>query len=177
MAKKQMKENTPSKKGASKKGKKVEVAFKPVVVARNKKATYDYMVLDQFECGIILFGSEVKSIRNGKIQITEAFASIKNGEVWLHGANISEYPQASIMNHLPVRERKLLLQKRQLVKLISKLKDKGTTLVPLDVHFSERGYVKVQLALVKGQKEHDKRQRLKKESADRDMRQAMLRRR
>ena len=142
-------------------------------VCRNRKARHQYEIMDQLECGIALKGSEVKSIRNGKISIDEAYVRIQGGELWLIGSNIAEYPQATIMNHDPVRPRKLLLQKKQFRKFAADATQKGLTLVPLSVYFT-RGLVKVKIAVARGRKLHDKREKLKKESAKQDMRRAMM---
>ena len=147
---------------------------KNTVVCRNRKASHEYEILQDIECGLMLFGSEVKSIRNGKVSIDEAFARIRNGELWLVGCHIAEYPQANVQNHEPLRTRKLLLHKRELAKFAEKAAERGHTLIPLDVHFSE-GKVKVKLAIARGRKVHDKREKLKQADADREMRQAMRR--
>ncbi|MEZ6048982.1 MAG: SsrA-binding protein SmpB [Planctomycetaceae bacterium] len=133
---------------------------------------HDYEILDTLECGIQLRGSEVKSIRNNKISIEEAYARVQNNEVWLLNADISEYPQATVMNHEPRRERKLLLKKREINKFAETAQHDGLTLVPLQVHFN-RGLVKVMLAIAKGRKLHDKRDKLKTRSDQREIRNAM----
>ncbi len=144
------------------------------VVCRNRKASHEYEILDDIECGIVLRGSEVKSIRNGKVSVDEAFARVRDGELWLLGLHINEYPQANVQNHEPLRTRKLLLHKRELAKIIEKAAVRGHTLIPLDIHFSE-GKVKVKLAVAKGRKLHDKREKLKKDDANREIRQALRR--
>jgi SsrA-binding protein len=128
------------------------------------------------ECGIALTGSEVKSIRNHKMSIEEAYARLEDGEVWLLQADIAQYPQANVMNHDPRRARKLLLKKREIAKFAESAGQQGLTLVPLDVHFSGRGLVKVTLAVAKGRKRHDKRERMKKQDAAKEMRAALRRR-
>jgi SsrA-binding protein len=145
-------------------------------VCRNRRARHEYDVLEELECGIALTGSEVKSIRNGKISIEEAYARVRDGELWLIGCDIAEYPQANVMNHEPTRTRKLLLRKRELEKIAEAAEQKGLTLVPLAVYFS-RGLVKVKVAVAKGRKLHDKREVLKRKEASREMRDAALRRR
>jgi SsrA-binding protein len=145
-------------------------------VARNRRAHHEYEILDEIECGIVLTGSEVKSIRNGKISIEEAYGRMRNGELWLIGCDISEYPQANLMNHDPDRARKLLVRKRELEKFAAAAEQKGLTLVPLTVYFS-RGFVKVRLAVAKGRKLHDKREVLKRKEDVREMRNAALKRR
>ena len=119
------------------------------VVCSNRKARHRYDILDELECGVVLVGSEVKSIRDGKISIDEAYARLRDGELWLLGCNIAEYPQATVMNHDPLRPRKLLLRKRQLAKFAESATVRGLTLVPLVVYFS-RGIVKIKIAVAKG---------------------------
>lgn len=145
------------------------------VVCRNRRARHDYEILDEIECGIVLMGSEVKSIRNGKVTIDEAFGRVENEELWLFGADIAEYPQASYMNHVRKRQRKLLVKKRDLRKFAETAEQRGFTLIALDVHFT-RGIVKVTLAVGKGRKEHDKRDKLKKNEAGRQIREAVRKR-
>ncbi|MEX1232617.1 MAG: SsrA-binding protein SmpB [Planctomycetaceae bacterium] len=144
-------------------------------ICRNRKAFHDYEILDQLECGIELRGSEVKSIRNGKMSIDEAFARIRDNELWLMGSDIPIYPQATYMNHEPKRPRKLLLRKRELHKFAEEAGHKGLTMIPLSVYFS-KGKVKVNVAIAKGKKLHDKRETLKKKDDTREMRNAMLKR-
>lgn len=141
-------------------------------VCRNRRARHEYDILDEMECGVVLRGSEVKSIRNGKISLEEAYARIRDGELWLLGCNIAEYPQATVMNHDPLRPRKLLLHKRELQKFAEAASHEGLTLIPLAVYFV-RGNVKVSIALARGRKLHDKREKLKKEDANREMRAAL----
>ena len=145
-------------------------------VCQNRKARHNYVLMDELECGIALTGSEVKSIRNGKISIDEAYAQLDNGELWLVGCDIAEYPQATVMNHHPRRKRKLLLRKRELAKFAESSAQKGLTLVPVRVYFT-RGIVKVMIAVGKGKKLHDHRESMKKKTAVKDMRQAMLKNR
>jgi len=142
-------------------------------VARNRKARHLYDILEDLECGVALTGSEVKSIRDGKISIDEAYARLKDGELWLIGCDIAEYPQATVMNHEPKRPRKLLLRKRELTKFAESASQRGLTLIPLEVYFS-RGIVKVKVALAKGRKLHDKREKLKQKSDRKEIRGAML---
>jgi SsrA-binding protein len=145
-------------------------------VCRNRKALHRFEILDQLDCGIALKGSEVKSIRNGKISIDEAYARIRDGELWLIGCDIAEYPQATVMNHEPRRPRKLLLRKSELRKFAESADEQGLTLVPMAVYFS-RGIVKVTVAVARGRKLHDKREKLKQKSDRREMQQATLKRR
>ncbi|MEX0703068.1 MAG: SsrA-binding protein SmpB [Planctomycetales bacterium] len=145
------------------------------LVCRNRRARHEYDILDELECGVMLGGSEVKSVRASKMSIEEAYARVRDGELWLVGADIAEYPQANLMNHEPKRTRKLLVHKKELRKFAESATEQGLTLVPLAVYF-KRGRVKVTIALARGRKRHDKRERLKKEDAQREMRQAMMRR-
>ncbi len=141
-------------------------------VCRNRRARHNYEILDELECGIALKGSEVKSIRDNKISIEEAYAKVEGGEVWLLGADIALYPQANVMNHEPRRRRKLLLRKREIHRFAESADHDGLTLVPLAVYFT-RGIIKVKLAVARGRKQHDKREQLKKEDARKTIREAM----
>jgi SsrA-binding protein len=136
-------------------------------VARNPKATHDYHVLETWEAGIVLTGTEVKSLRNGKASIKEAYARLRNGEVFLEGMNITPYEQGNRYNHDPVRSRKLLLHRREIEKLIGSVEQKGLTLVPLELYF-RNGKAKVVLALGRGKKIHDKREALKRRVSERE---------
>ena len=147
---------------------------KNAVVCRNRRASFEYEIHHEVECGIILKGSEVKSIRNGKVSVDEGYARIRDGELWLLGCHIAEYPQANIQNHEPLRVRKLLLHKRELQKFAEKADERGYTLIPLDIHFSE-GKVKVRLVIARGRKLHDKREKLKTDAVNREMREAIKR--
>ena len=129
--------------------------------------------MEELCLGIALRGIWVKRIRNGNFCIDEAYARMKDGELWLIGCDIAEYPQATVMNHEPKRPRKLLLHKRELAKFADTAEQRGLTLVPLDVYFS-RGIVKVKVAIAKGRKLHDKREKIKQQSDRKEMRQAML---
>lgn len=140
-------------------------------IARNRKARFDYTVVDEIEAGIVLKGTEVKSLRDGKIQLTDAYAAIEKGEAFLHHVHISEYGNASFFNHEPTRPRKLLLHRREIDKLHSKVREKGLTLIPLDVYF-KNGRVKVNLGLCRGKANYDKRAAIRdrdeKRTAERD---------
>ncbi len=149
----------------------------PKVIAENRKARHEYEILESLECGIILVGSEVKSLRNGKLSLDEAYARVKDNDVLLVGADIAEYPQATIFNHKPKRPRKLLVHKEQFRKFAQRATEKGLTLVPLKFYFNERGIAKVLLGLCKGRQVHDKRDVLKKSQAQRDIARAMRRER
>ena len=132
------------------------------VVADNRKARFHYAIGETFEAGIALTGSEVKSLRAGKATIAESYADARGGEIWLINSNIPEYLQAARFNHLPKRPRKLLLHARQINKLAGAVEREGMTIVPLKLYFNERGRAKVELALARGKKLHDKRETEKK---------------
>ncbi len=130
-------------------------------ISENRKARHRFEILQQIECGVMLIGSEVKSLREGNISLNEAYVRVEKQELWLVGADIAEYRQASIWNHKPKRSRKLLVHKRELEKLSAKAFEKGLTLVPLRLYFNSRGIVKVIVAVCRGKNIHDKRQTLK----------------
>ena len=140
----------------------------PKVVSDNRKARFNYEIGETFEAGVALTGSEVKSLRAGKATIAEAYADARGGEMWLINANIPEYMQAGRDNHAPKRPRKLLLHKRQINKLIGAVERQGFTVVPLKLYFNARGRAKIEVALARGKKLHDKRDTLKKRSWDRE---------
>src|SRR4249920_971883 len=142
-------------------------------IAENRKARHRFDVLDTLECGVALVGSEVKSLRDGKLSLDEAYARVKEGEVWLVGADIAEYPQATLWNHVPKRPRKLLLKREERQKFANKAHEKGLTLVPLKVYFNARGLAKVQIGLCRGKKLHDKRETMKKADSQREIERAM----
>jgi SsrA-binding protein len=160
---------------AQKKKKKTEEDPNSRTVCRNRKARHEYDVLDEINCGVQLYGSEVKSIRDNKVSIEEAYARVDDGEVWLINADIAEYPQATIFNHERRRKRKLLLHRREIRKFAEAGEQQGLTLVPLAV-FVSRGYIKVKLGLCKGRKLHDKRENLKKQTHKREMEAALKQR-
>ena len=139
------------------------------VVIRNKKARHDYEILERFEAGIALRGAEVKSLREGKASFADPFARVEDGEVWLYNLHITPYSAASIDPPEPRRKRKLLLHRKQIGKLASRTAEQGLTLVPLDLYFTTRGLAKLTLALAKGKRTHDRRERLKREVAKREM--------
>jgi len=145
------------------------------IVCFNRKARHEYDILDQVDCGIQLYGSEVKSIRNNKVSIDEAYARVDGGEVWLINCDVAEYPQATIVNHDRRRKRKLLLQRREILKFAEQRQQQGLTLVPLAV-LIQRGFVKIRLGIGRGRKLHDKRERLKKQADRREMDEALRRR-
>ncbi len=145
------------------------------LIAQNKKARHEYAIVDTFECGVVLMGTEVKSLREGRASLADAFATIDDGEVFLHNVHIPEYAFGSWTNHTPRRVRKLLMHKAEILRLIGKTKESGLTLVPLSLYFNE-GKVKVELALARGKKTWDKRQDLAKRDADREVSRALGRR-
>ena len=136
-------------------------------IAVNRKARHEYAILQTFEAGIVLVGTEVKSLREGKANLVDSYALIKNNEIWLLSLHISEYKQGNINNHIPTRDRKLLKNRSEIRKLIGKTKEKGLTLIPLRLSFIS-GRVKVELALAKGKKIYDKRQDIAKKDFQRD---------
>jgi SsrA-binding protein len=138
------------------------------VVAQNRKARFNYQIGETFEAGIALTGSEVKSLRSGKATIAESYADSKGREIWLVNANIPEYLQANRFNHAPKRARKLLLHRRQIDKLIGAVEREGMTLIPLKLYFNDKGRAKLELALARGKKLHDKRETEKKRDWNRE---------
>jgi SsrA-binding protein len=139
------------------------------VIVKNKKAYFNYEHIEMFEAGISLHGSEVKSIREGKISLKESYAEIKGGEVFLINCFISPYDQANIFNHDPLREKKLLLHGREIKRLIGKIKEKGLTLVPVRVFLNDKGKVKVEIVLAKGKRVYEKRETIRQRDRDREM--------
>ena len=133
----------------------------------NRKARHEYHIIQTYEAGIVLVGTEVKALRQGKANLVDSYAALNDGEVWLYGAHISVYEQGNINNHEPTRTRKLLLNKSEIKKLIGKVKEKGLTLIPLRLYF-RNGKVKVELALAKGKKVYDKRESIAKRDMKRD---------
>ncbi|MEO6807582.1 MAG: SsrA-binding protein SmpB [Isosphaeraceae bacterium] len=142
------------------------------IVARNRRARFEFELLEKVEAGIVLTGTEVKSLRTGKASLEESYAGIDHGEVWLYGCDIPEYLQANRMNHKAKRPRKLLLHRREIDKLIAKSAEKGLTLVPLNLYF-KKGIAKVELCVARGRKLYDKRAALKSKDAKRDMDRAL----
>jgi SsrA-binding protein len=145
------------------------------IVARNRKARHEYELLEKVEAGIVLTGTEVKSLRNGKANLEDAYAEVDRDEVWLLGCDIPEYLQANRMNHVPKRKRKLLLHRREIDKLAAKSNEKGLTLVPLSLYF-KKGMAKVELSIARGRKTYDKREAIKKQEAKRDIDRALRKR-
>jgi len=146
------------------------------VLARNPKARHDYHILETWEAGIVLTGSEIKSIRDRKVSLKEAYGTVRNGEVWLESMHVTPYQSAGYVRDDPVRRRKLLLHRREIRRLIGAVEQKGLTLIPLDLHLSD-GRAKVTLALARGKKFHDRRQDLKARDAERELARALSPRR
>ena len=146
------------------------------VICRNKRAFHEYHVLDSLECGIVLTGTEVKSLREGSSSLEDSYGKIENGEVWLIGSDIPEYTMGNRMNHKPKRRRKLLLHRREIAKFAGKASQRGFTLVPLRMYFKQ-GIAKVELAVARGKQLHDKREAKKKADAQREIRREMSNRR
>jgi len=143
------------------------------VVATNRKAYHDYTIEEKLEAGIVLKGTEVKSIREGLVNLRDSYASVDHGELVLHHCHISPYSHGNIMNHDPVRPRKLLLHRKEINKLLGKSQQKGLTLVPLRIYFSPRGLAKVELALAKGKKQYDRREAIKAREVGREVERAI----
>jgi len=165
MAKKDGKKKSGGKDGKSKDGGRR-------LIAQNKRARHDYHLLDVYECGIALTGTEVKSLRQGRASLADGFAQLENGEVWLHNVHIPEYAQGTWTNHAARRKRKLLLHRFEIDKLIGKTQETGFTLVPLALYFKD-GRAKVEIALAKGKKEYDKRQALREKQDRREAERAV----
>jgi SsrA-binding protein len=146
------------------------------LIAENRKARHDYHLLERFEAGVVLTGTEVKSLRDGRANLRQAYATLRDGEVWLVGAHISEYGHGNIANHDPDRERKLLLHRREIASLIGKVQERGLTLVPTKFYF-KNGRAKVELAVARGKEVRDKRRDIAKREADRQIERALKSRR
>lgn len=155
-----------------KKGKNVK---KRKLVASNKKARHDYFIEETYEAGIVLTGTEIKSVRQGKVSIKESYARVENGELIIYGMNISPYEQGNRFNVDPLRQRKLLLHKQEIRKLIGYTTQKGLTIVPLNMYINEKGLAKLEVGVARGKKNYDKREDIAKRDADRRMQQAMKR--
>jgi SsrA-binding protein len=151
--------------------KKTEDQYK--VVATNRKAYHDYFIEEKFEAGMVLKGTEVKSLRDRRVNLQDSYASVKEGEVFLHHCHISPYSHGNLMNHDPIRTRKLLLHRKEINKLLGKTQQKGLTMIPLRIYFSGRGRAKVELGLAKGKKQHDRRASIKAREAGREVERAM----
>ena len=143
------------------------------VVATNRKAFHDYFIEERYEAGIMLQGTEVKSLREGRVNLQDSYAAVRGSEVFLHQCHISPYSHGNIMNHDPTRVRKLLLHKAEIHKLLGKTQQKGLTLVPLRIYFTKRGHAKVELGLAKGKKLYDRRETIKSREAGREVQRAI----
>lgn len=146
------------------------------LIAENRRARHDYELLDRFEAGIVLTGTEVKSLREGRVTLGQAYADVRNLEVWLIGAEIAEYAQGNVANHEPTRDRKLLLKRQEITTLFAKVREKGQTIVPTRLYFKD-GKVKIEIALARGKEKGDKRRDLVERDAKRDMERAIKSRR
>ena len=146
------------------------------LITRNKKAYHNYEILEEIEAGLVLQGTEVKSLREHRVNLKESYARIKGGEVWLEGCHISPYSHGNISNHEPVRPRKILLHKREIDRLVGKVVQKGWTLVPLSLYFS-KGRVKVRIALARGKQSHDKREAKRRKIVEKEIQAELKRRR
>lgn len=136
---------------------------------RNKSATFEYFIEDKFDAGMVLTGTEVKSLRDGRVSFNDSYCLIDRGELYVKGLHIAHYSFGSYSNHPPVRDRKLLLKKKEISRIIQKLKDKGFTIIPLKIYFNERGFAKMQIGLAKGKKLHDKRESVKQRESEREI--------
>lgn len=136
---------------------------------KNRSAFHEYFIDDKWVAGIVLTGTEVKSLRAGKASFNDSYCIIHKGEIWIKSLHIAEYSHGTVNNHDPIRDRKLLLQKREINKIESKLKEKGYTLVPLHIFFNDKNLIKIEIGLAKGKKLHDKRETIKKRDVEREM--------
>ena len=161
------------KKNKNKSNTKSEKTVETKPIAENRKARHKFEILDKLECGLVLVGSEAKSLRVGRVSLDESYARVKDGELWLFGCDIPEYIQASDWNHNPKRPRKLLLHTREISKFANRAHEDGLTLVPLKLYFNNRGIAKILIGLCRGKKTHDKREAIKKADVDRDIRRTM----
>ena len=142
---------------------------------RNKRATFEFEIIDRYVAGIMLRGSEIKSVREGKVSMNDAYCQFRDGELWIKNLNISEYKQATVWQHEPLRMRKLLLSKKELGKLLAKVKERGFTIIPLRLFMNERGFAKIEIALARGKKVHDKRASIKEKDQKRDLDRSLQR--
>ena len=139
------------------------------IVVRNRKAHFEYEIVERHEAGLVLFGSEVKSLRAGKMDIADAYVDNAGAELWLVGARIAEYSHANRYNHDPLRRRKLLMNRAEIIRITVKIREKGLTVIPLTVYFNERGKAKLEIALVRGKRQYDKREDLRRRDDERMM--------
>jgi SsrA-binding protein len=140
---------------------------------KNRSAYHEYFIDAKYEAGVVLLGTEVKSIRNGKVSFNDSYCLLNNGEIWIKSLHIAEYSHGNVNNHDPVRDRKLLLQRREIRKIETKLKEKGYTLIPLRMYFNEKALVKIEIGLAKGKKLHDKRETIRQKDAEREMKRSL----
>lgn len=136
---------------------------------RNKRAYFEFEIIDKYVAGLVLRGSEIKSVRNGKVSMNDAYCLFKDEELWIKNLNISEFKQATVWQHEPLRIRKLLLRKKELSKLLAKVKERGFTIIPLRLFINERGFAKLEIALARGKKVFDKRESIKQRDVKRDL--------
>lgn len=136
---------------------------------RNRSAYHEYFIDNKYEAGIVLLGTEVKSIRSGKVSFNDSYCLVQDEEIWIKSLHIAEYSHGNMNNHDPIRDRKLLLEKREIRKIAAKLKEKGYTLIPLRIFFNSKNLVKIEIGLAKGKKLHDKRETIKQKDVDRDI--------
>jgi len=139
------------------------------IITVNRKAYHDYEILDKLEAGMVLTGSEVKSIREGRVNLKDSYIDIRGGEAYLINSHISPYPNATYNNHEPERERKILLHKREIRKLEQKVKNKGVSIIPLKMYFNPKGYIKLEIGIAKGKRSYEKKQKIKERDIIRDM--------
>jgi SsrA-binding protein len=140
---------------------------------KNKRATFEFEILDTYVAGVILHGSEIKSIREGRANMSDAYCVFREGELWIKNLNINEYKQATMWQHEPLRIRKLLLNKKELEKLLAKVKERGFTIIPLKLFVTDRGFAKIEIALARGKKVHDKRESIKQKDEKRDLERSL----
>ena len=145
------------------------------IVAQHRKARHDYFILETFECGMVLTGTEIKSVRDGKLNLKDGYAVINKGELWLCGVHISPYEKGSYYNHEPERDRKLLASKREIIRLQSKVREKGLTIVPLSVYIKDNKWAKIEMALAKGKTLYDKRDDIAERDVKREMERTVRR--
>jgi SsrA-binding protein len=136
---------------------------------KNRTATFEYFIEDRFDAGMVLTGTEVKALREGKASFNDSYCLMDHGELYIKGLHISPYSHGSYANHAPTRDRKLLLKKKEINKIVQKLKEKGYTIIPLKIYFSDRGFAKIQIGLGKGKKLHDKRETIKERETEREI--------
>lgn len=140
-----------------------------MIEIKNRSAYHEYFIDTKYEAGISLLGTEVKSIRNGKVSFNDSYCIIHKGELWIKSLHIAEYSHGNINNHEPLRDRKLLLQKREILKIESRLKEKGYTIIPLRIYFNDKSLAKIEIGLAKGKKLHDKRETIRQKDVEREM--------